>query len=296
MSKIINRIIFLGLKQMGIKRAFSHDPIDYIKLRKSDIKNIPKRFFKKFNVKEIEISDTNISQFRKKNLTAKSTKLILFIHGGAFISGPARHHWDAVEKIATKTNHKFWLVDYPKSPENSINRISHNIDLIYALASEQEGIEEVILIGDSARATLIMTLVQRLIKREKKLPSQLILITPVFDSSMTNKDIDIIDNVDPMLSKSGVLSAKKMCAQNLSLMDSMISPLYGDFNGFPKTTLFIGGKDIMSPDGVLGSQKMNEANVDLNLIYESEMPHIYPLLPLMKESKDAFSQIINAIQ
>lgn len=154
---------------------------------------------------------------------------------------------------------------------------------------------ELILIGDSVGATLIMSLIQRLVYKNDKTPSKLVLITPVFDSSMSNKEIDKIDKVDPMLSKAGILSAKKMCAQQLNLKNPIISPLYGDFKGFPKTILFIAGKDIMFPDGMLGGKKMEELGVQLELIYEPEMPHIYPLLPLMFESKKALSNIITKI-
>jgi len=57
------------------------------------------------------------------------------------------------------------------------------------------------------------------------------------------------------LSKAGILSAKKMCAQGLNLKHPIISSLYGDFKGFPKAIILIGSKDIMAPDGILGSEK-----------------------------------------
>lgn len=295
MSKILKHITFLVLKIMGIKNNFSQDPIDYSKIRKSDIKSPPKSFYNKFNVAEKVLSSTNITIISNTKDNTNEKRLILFIPGGAFISGPAQHHWSTLEKIVEKTDVPIWLVDYPKSPEHDILYINQNIDEVYSAALKKIDSNKIILIGDSVGATLIMSLVQRLIHKNEKVPSKLILITPVFDSSMSNKEIDEIDKEDPMLSKIGILSAKKMCAQKLELKNPMISPLYGNFNGFPKTILFVGGKDIMCPDAILGSKKMEQSGVELELMYEPEMPHIYPLLPLMTESKKALSNIISKI-
>lgn len=278
---------------MGIKRNFSQDPIDYHKIRKSDKRKPPKSFYRKFHIVEKELLNTKITSIGSKKNNANPKKLILFIHGGAFISGPAQYHWDVSGKIVEKTDIPIWLVDYPKAPEYNIQQINQNIDSVYEAALQEAESNELILIGDSVGGNLIMTLVQRLIAQNQKLPSKLVLITPVLDASMTNKEIDNID--DPMLSKVGIVSAKKMCAKNLDLKNPIISPLYGSFKGFPSTIIFIGGRDIMAPDGLLASEKMKQAGVQLELIYKPEMPHVYPLLPVMVESKEALLHIVSRI-
>ena len=86
---------------------------------------------------------------------------------------------------------------------------------------------KITFIGDSVGGTLIASLTQRLIIKDIQLPEKIILVTPVMDASMSNPDIVKVDNIDPMLSKIGVLSAKKMCAENNDLKNVMISPLLG---------------------------------------------------------------------
>jgi len=77
--------------------------------------------------------------------------------------------------------------------------------------------------------------------------------------TMVNPEIEKIDGNDPMLSKMGVLSAKKMCAENNDLKNVMISPLYGSFEKFPKTILFLAENDITYPDQQLAVQKLVKA-------------------------------------
>jgi len=293
---MLTYLTFFILKLMGIKKGFSQDPIDYIKLRKSDKKEPSKRFSKKFIVDNKQCYNTKIITIKRTKTSDVKKGLIIFVPGGAFISGPAEHHWKAIEKIASKTDKEIWLLDYPKAPEHTIQSICKNIDEVYKLALRVTTSENITFIGDSVGANLILTLVQRQLKKGNKTPSKLILITPVFDASLTNINIDKINKKDPMLDKIGVLSAKKMCADTINLKNPIISPLYGNFKGFPSTVLFIGGKDIMFPDGLLAVAKMKKANIKLQLISKPKMPHIFPLLPIMPEAKKALQQIIDIIK
>ena len=128
------------------------------------------------------------------------------------------------------------------------------------------------------------------------MPAKLILVTPVMDASMSNPKIKTFEKIDPMLSKKGVLSAKKMCAGSKDLKDQMISPLYGNFEGFPSTVLFLAKKDILYPDAKLAEIKMKKSNVNMKVIEGENMPHIWPFLPVMKEAKTSLNQIIQLIK
>ena len=281
------------IKLKGIKSNFSKDPIDYKKIRKEDVHEPKGNFFKNHISNRIEVLDSIVTEIV---VDKNSTKLLIFIHGGAFISGPAQHHWDALKTIAQATNFTSWLCNYPKAPENNITAISKNIDAIYIKALEKYTPSNIFLIGDSVGATLVTCLVQRLIEHKNKLPKKIILVSPVMDASLSNQSIEKIEEKDPMLSKKGVLSAKKMCAGDKDLKDQLISPLYASFQGFPSTVLFIAQNDIMYPDEKLAVEKLNEANVDLELIEGKNMPHIWPFLPVMKESRIAMKKIIAALE
>lgn len=187
------------------------------------------------------------------------------------------------------------MCDYPKAPENKITKISENIDSIYKIALENYLPNQISFIGDSAGGTLVTSLIQRLIKKNIKLPSKIILISPVMDASMSNPEIEKVEKIDPMLSKTGVLSAKKMCVESNDLKNVMISPLYGSFENFPQTILFLAENDITYPDQKLALQKFIENKINLELIEGKNMPHIWPLLPVMKEARTSLNEIIRII-
>ncbi len=280
------------LKLKGLKKTFGQDPIDYKKLRKEDVHHPKKNFFKRINYLQFKISKTIVTEIPQEQ---DSNKLLIFIHGGAFISGPAKHHWDSIKQIHQQTNYTIWLCDYPKAPESKIDEISKNLDEVYRQATEKYHPQEIVLLGDSVGGTLATALTQRLLQEKTPLPAKLILISPVLDATMTNSEIDAIDKTDPMLSKPGVLSAKKMCALANDLDNEMISPIHGDFHDFPKTILFLAENDITYPDQKRLVQKLKNAQVDTEIILGKGMPHIWPLLPVMKEATLALKKMIGLL-
>ena len=100
-------------------------------------------------------------------------------------------------------------MDYPKAPEHQIKDVNEEIDAIYNYILTIHSPDSIILMGDSAGATLAILLIQQLIKKKLPLPNSAILISPILDCSMSNPSILDIERNDLMLSRKGVLSAKK---------------------------------------------------------------------------------------
>lgn len=282
--------IFILIK--GIKQGFDSNPIDFIRIRESDIHHPKNRFFNSKMVKRFSIDNTRVTEFKKKE---NSKKLLLFIHGGAFISGPNMIHWNIVKKLSRNSRHTIWLCDYPKSPEYKIDEISKNIDFVYENAIREYESDNITLIGDSVGGTLVMALVQRLVLKNIPVPRKLILVSPVCDATFSNPSIAALESKDMILSVKGVRSAKKMCAGNIRLEDNIISPVNGSFKHFPRTILYLAEHDITFPDQLLIANKLVFAQVEHQVVIGHGMPHIWPFLPIMPESKNALSQIIREI-
>lgn len=285
-------ILLLVLKLKGVKKDFSQNPIDFKRIRKGDVRAPRLTAFAPSKATTFKVAESTITEVKK---ASGSKGLVLFVHGGAFVSGPTDLHWNAIKKITANTNQTVWLCDYPKSPENQMATIAKNIDQVFEKALEQYEPGNITLLGDSVGGTLITALTQRLIQKNQQPPRKLILVSPVMDSTMSNPNIDEVDARDPMLSKAGVLSAKKMCAGEMDLKNEMLSPIYGSFHGFPKTVLFLAENDIMYPDQLLALQKLQAAGVDLKVIEGKNMPHIWPILPVMKEANVAMKHLIRQL-
>ncbi len=293
MKSLTYYLVAFAIRLKQTKKIFSHDPIDYKRLRKDDIKISSRKLTLGLASSPIQINNSLVTEIFPKRIASK--KVILYFHGGAFVYGPTRLHWNAVSRIVKDTNTKAFLVDYPKAPEYQITEVNKEIDNIYNYLLTLHSSESIILMGDSAGATLAILLIQRLIKKELPLPHLAILVSPVLDCSLSNPSILSFDKLDLMLSRKGVLSAKKMSASGMDLRSAEISPLYGIFEGFIPTYLFIATHDIMFSDAKLFAEKLRKQNVEIEVIVGEGMPHIWPLLPIMKESKIALNKISEVI-
>ncbi|WP_126972749.1 alpha/beta hydrolase fold domain-containing protein [Gynurincola endophyticus] len=286
-------ITLFVIKLKGLKKIFSENPINYKQLRKEDIHSPGHSFFNRSDrSRRFTISKTTITEVKQP---IPSNRLLIFLHGGALVYGPAQHHWDSLKQIAGKTNYDVWMCDYPKAPEHTISEISANIDQVYERALEQYAASDITLVGDSAGGTLIITLIQRIIKQNKLLPDKMLLICPVVDPAFTNPAITVIDQTDAVLSHAGVLSAKRMAAENNQLNDPLLSPIVGSFHHFPETILFIAENDITYPDQLLMIKQLEKENINYTVVTGKGMPHIWPLLPFMKEAKVAMKKIIQLL-
>lgn len=290
MRKVLLKLFNIVIKIKGTKKHFQKNIVDYSALRKDDVLFPNSKFYKKSNVIKFKILNSELTLVRKN-----SNNLIIYIHGGAFVSGPASHHWEVLKKLYNETDADVCMCNYPKAPENQITEISRNIDEVYQQLSSKS-YEKIVLIGDSAGGTLIISLVQRLLEKNLAIPNSIILISPVLDATLSNPKIESKENLDRILSIEGVKSAKKMCAGNIDLKNPIISPLYGNFKGFPKTYLFIAENDITEPDQLIFYNKLKENNVETYVFHGKKMPHIWPILPVLIESKEALSEIIRILK
>ena len=288
------KLVLLVLKMKGVKKTFCQSPIDYLQLRKEDVKHPEGRFYKKHMTNQFNVLETVVTEISASN---PSKRLVIYIHGGAFVSGPTQHHWDSIKKIHQETNQTIWLCDYPKAPETKITEIAKNINEVYQSALKKYDANAITLIGDSVGGTLVIGLIQNLIKTKKiAQPEKIILISPVLDASLPDPQSLQIDSTDPMLSAAGFLSAKSMCAENNNLKAANLSPIYGEFKSFPKTIMYLAEDDITYPDQLKMVEQLHQNKVEVEVITGKGMPHIWPLLPVMSEAKLALEDIIQKIK
>ncbi|CAN5356634.1 hypothetical protein BH23BAC2_BH23BAC2_12590 [soil metagenome] len=115
------------------------------------------------------------------------------------------------------------------------------------------------------------------------------------DAIFTHKDIPEIGKRDPMLARPGALSAKKMYAENGDLDEPNISPNRGSYAGFPKILVFIAGDDICTPDMEITIEQFIKHGIDQKIVGGKGMPPIWPILPLIKQGRCTFNEMITEI-
>jgi acetyl esterase/lipase len=91
----------------------------------------------------------------------------------------------------------------------------------------------------------------------------------------------------------GYLShAASLYANGHDLRDPQLSPIYGDFHGFPPAILTSGTRDLFLSLTVLTHRKMRQAGVEAALQVFEGMSHAqYQFDPYAPETKEVFTEI-----
>jgi acetyl esterase/lipase len=135
--------------------------------------------------------------------------------------------------------------------------------------------------GDSAGGGLALLTIQAIIARQLPVPRGLIAISPWADISMSGESYSRNEKTDAMVNvDTSRWVASKLIGPNksrLPLYDSLISPVFGSFQGFPPMYVTVGTAEILEDDSREVVKKAQEARVDVTFEAGLDLMHVYPL-------------------
>jgi acetyl esterase/lipase len=114
-------------------------------------------------------------------------------------------------------------------------------------------------------------------------------LTKTGDTQFTNEYIDSI-----LVSQDVFWSAcNRLYARGHDLRDPLLSPVYGDFRGFPPAILISGTRDLLLSDTVRTHRKLREAGVEADLHVFEGQSHCQYLVPQTTslEAQQAYGEI-----
>ena len=218
-------------------------------------------------------------------------RMVIYIHGGGYVNEIRLPHISFCDRLAKKINACVFSPIYPLAPNHTYEESYEIVEKLYNHLLTTE--KPIIIMGDSAGGGLSAAFCEYLAVKDMPQPENLILISPWVDMSMSG-DYDDVE-YDPMLGIEGAREIGKAWAGDLDTKDYKVSPLFGEVDKLPKTTVFVGTHEIIYPDIVEFYNKLHDNGVDAELIVGEEMSHVYPLYPMVPEAKEAFKRIVEIL-
>ncbi len=281
-----------GLTKLFIRKNSSEKKVlkkDYV----SKAAPIPKRLFKDFQIDITQVMGRNVTYISPK--TNASGKYILYLHGGAYVNNIFRQHWVFISKLVQKTNCTMVVPDYPLAPTATYIDAFAMLDSLYEILLQKTDSKNILLMGDSAGGGLALALAQKQKNEGQPSASQVILISPWLDISLSNPEIEDVQKNDPILHAKSLYHASKAWAGMSELTNYLVSPIYGNFDGLPKISIFIGTHDILIADCQKLKSLLDQKNIPMNYFEYPELFHVWVLFTPIKESKVAIEQICKLI-
>jgi triacylglycerol lipase len=184
---------------------------------------------------------------------APSDRLVLAIHGGAFVCEATVLHWRDYAALARQTAATVVVPGYPLAPHGTAGTVVPRMaDLITSMIDEH-GPDNVSIYGDSAGGGIALCAAQELVRRNATVPARMVLLSPLLDATLSNPAIRFID--DPVLSVETLKANFALWAAGLTLDDPLLSPLYGSLSGLPATAVYAGSLELLGPDAVALQRK-----------------------------------------
>lgn len=221
--------------------------------------------------------------------------VILYLHGGGYTAGGLDYCKAFGGILASAAGIPAFCVAYRLAPEHRFPAALDDAVAAYdCLLEKGFAPERIIVAGESAGGGLSFCLGLRLKDEGKPMPAGFIGVSPWADLSFTGKSYQNNVRRDPTLRREFLAYNVIMYAAGRE-DESYVSPIFGNFEGFPPCLLFAGSEEILLDDALTLQKRLLEGGAEAELIVEKGLWHVYPLYGL-PESRRAVARMVTFIR
>ena len=216
-----------------------------------------------------------------RSIEGPKRKLILYLHGGAFIYPPVFFHWRFLHDLALRAHCDALLPVYPKSPEYDCEYSVKTLLEYYKSISDSRQYDEIHLVGDSAGACLCLVIAQEAHKNGWQKPTSSTLLSPCVDLSHTKeKEMLALQDRDSMLQYDRIVILNAIWQGQLSAQHPWVSPVFGDFSGIDNLSVYYGSDEILQPDDLFLKETYEKAGKTGEFLEYAGMFHTFAMFPI----------------
>lgn len=236
------------------------------------------------NTKEISFREVDIDgmygEWVSVNRAHMKKYVILHCHGGGYSTGSSLYARTLTTKLASSTSMDVICFDYRLAPENPYPAASEDAMKVWNyLMLLGYGARDIIVTGDSAGGNMALALLLRLKQEGRLLPRGLVLMSPWTDLTSSGESFGAKAELDPVLDREYIDRMANAYAGETDLENPFISPLFGDFKGFPPTYIQVGDNEILLSDSERLYERMLKAHVSAKLEVFEGMWHVFQMSP-----------------
>jgi monoterpene epsilon-lactone hydrolase len=235
--------------------------------------------------------------FIPKKQSHPNTKIV-YLHGGGYCIGSSlTTHRIGLRNLAKVTGSICHSIDYRLAPENPYPSALDDALAAWLEIVENNPESTLILSGDSAGGGLSLALMMRLRDEGHKLPDGAVLFSPWTNLTCESETYASKAKADPMISpKMPIVCAEHYAPSPTDKRNPYVSPIFGDFNGLPRTLILVGGQEILLDDSRIVGEHAKAAGADFEVDIWPNMFHDWWLFgSFIPESKQCLLKVADWI-
>lgn len=223
---------------------------------------------------------------------------ILFVHGGAFLTGGPAQNAASVLPLCALTGLTAIGPRYALAPEARYPAALDQIDRVYRAMICERDAKPVVLFAESTGCSLALANLLRWRDEDVRTPAAVILISPSLDAEGASDTHVALDGRDPFIRSLRGKTVRKLYqyyAPGENLADPMISPLNGDLSGLPPILTLAGAREVLLGDAARLSMEVRRAGGDAQMHVYDGMFHLFHMHWSIAETKTAFRDMADFI-
>ena len=228
---------------------------------------------------------------------AGDENVIMYVHGGGYVSGSCNDHRSFVSKFAGYIGVTALMYEYRLAPEHPYPAaLEDSVKIYHGLLDSGYRPENIVMAGESAGGGLCLATLLALRDRDFPLPAAAVAISPWTDLSCSSESYKTRNRVSPAPLNSWNVFSRHYCGDQPANLP-YISPLFGDLKGLPPLYINSGEWDELYEDGEKFAIRAQEAGVEVIFRKGERMLHCYPLLaPMFPEAVEAMEEIVSFVR
>jgi acetyl esterase/lipase len=221
-------------------------------------------------------------------------RVLIHMHGGCYVLNGGDAGLPEAMLMASLGRAKVISVDYRMPPEAYFPAALDDGMTVWKATLKTTAPRNIAIFGTSAGGALTLEMVLKAKQDGIPMPGAIAPGTPMSDTTKVGDTFytnEMIDNV--LVSRDGFCDAgAKVYAAGRDLKDPLLSPVYGDMDGFPPTILTSGTRDLLLSNTVRVHRKLRQAGVQAALqVFEGQSHAHYLRDDTAPETREVFEEI-----
>jgi epsilon-lactone hydrolase len=294
MQSIQNFFIRSFLKVVVKKEKIAPAPIGAVRKSLAKLTSMALRA-KGVTIEAVSCDGITAEWSHPNNLKTKG--VILYLHGGGYVSGSIKTHRALVGNIATAAQTKCLSVEYALAPEVPFPQGLNDAVTVYSwLLKQGYDHSKIIIAGDSAGGGLAAGTLLKIRDEKMPKPAAGVLLSPWLDLECTGDSIKRLANKDVMIPEDALLKYGKLYA-NEHIKNPYASPILGNLQGLPPIYIQVSDAEILLDDTLRFKETALAAKVDIKVDVYKNTAHVWQAYGIMlPEANKAIKQIGAYIQ